>query len=72
MDQGPAHLLDWGGCGRSNTIVLPALHETLKGQLPDPHTGSAWGQEEVGLFSPALLWGPSSPMPFYCRTQFED
>lgn len=62
MEWGPARLLHWGGCGGNNTIVLPALHETLKGSLPDPHTDSAWGRE-VGLFSPALLWGPPLPHP---------
>lgn len=31
VDQGPAHLLDWGQCGGSSWITLPALHETLKG-----------------------------------------
>lgn len=51
-----------GGWGGNSRIALPALHETLKGQPSDPHSGSAQGQREVGLFSPPpSLW--ASPLP---------
>lgn len=61
IEQGPAHLLDWGGRGGSCGIVLPPFHETLKGLPPDPH----WlcvGAGISRILLPTPLWEtPSLP-----------
>lgn len=58
----------------SSWVALQGLHETLKGQPLDLHSGSMLGQGEVGLAYSLLppTLGLFLPIPFFCRDQFED